>query len=255
VRIHIACSSYSRQLDDYVARSLRRVAANFRAHGHDCPDWEPDGALYVDRWRNMAAERALELHADALFFHDADQCVYVDESTDLAELLDIDHVVGAAYVSRQSPPGYVLRVMTPGGVIHQPDAAEMCGRTKPFPAYWIGTGAMWVRTPVFRKVPFPWFVSGYRADGHYVGEDVFFCEAARAAGFVPICQPAIVTGHMVTGMLMHRPGVVGGAPPGSCADQQEQFRTVVGDVVTAFFQEERLARLGDDNVEGHQRRD
>jgi len=268
VRIRIACSSYSLQLDDYVRRSLQRVAANFRAHGHDCPDWEPDGALYVDRWRNMAAQQALDEGADAVFYHDADQTLYVDDEVDLAALLDLGPVVGAAYLSRQEPPEYVLRVHDRRGQLPRPlDAAEMCARVAPFGVYWIGAGALWVRTSTFRTVPFPWFMSGYRGDGAYIGEDVFFCEQVRAAGLHILCQPAITTGHMITGFLMHRPGVVGGLPPASCADKQEKFRTVVGDATTFYFQDARdardaerteraeHARLGDADDNGHRRGD
>lgn len=255
MRIQLACSSYARSLDDYVARSLRRVAANFRAYGHACPDWEPDGGLYVDAWRNDAALKAVKAGVDVVFFHDADQVIYVDESTDLAELLDIDYVVGAAYVSRQRPPVYVMRVPDGKGGSREIEAAEVCARSVPFPVYWIGAGALWVRAEVFKKLPFPWFMSGYRSDGHYVGEDIFFCEQARAAGFTPMCQPAITTGHVITATLLHRPGGVGGPPPASCHDNQEVFRCVVGDVAVAHFQEVNLARLGHGDAERDQRGD
>lgn len=251
MKIRIACSSYARALDDYVARSLRRVADNFRAHGHDCPDWQPQGGLYVDKWRNDAALEAVKDDVDVVLYHDADQVIYADESVDLAALFDIGSLVGAAYVSRQDPPWYVMRVPDSGGGSRRVDAAEMCSRLAPFPVYWIGAGALWVRTEVFRRIPFPWFMSGYRADGNYIGEDIFFCEQARAAGLTPICQPAITTGHLITAMLLHRLGGVGGPTPTACHDNQESFRCVVGDVAVAHFQEVNLARLGHDDADGH----
>lgn len=48
----------------------------------------------------------------------------------------------------------------------------------------IGTGILAVKRRVFETVPAPWFQLG-QLDGHpdYMGEDVFFARAARAAGF------------------------------------------------------------------------
>lgn len=255
MRIAICCSSYDRRLDDYVARSIRRAAANFRAHGHECLDPAPQGGLYVDQQRNTMAERALRDGAEVVLYWDADQCIYCDDDLDLAALFNVGPLVGAAYVSRQEPPKYVLRVPDGRGGSRQLDAAEVCALAAPFPCYWIGAGALWVRAEVFKKVPYPWFVSGYRTNDHYVGEDVFFCEQARAAGFAPWCQPAIVTGHMITGMLMHRPGQIGGNPPTSCADAQEMFRTIVGDAVVVHYQERELARVRGDDPEGDRDRD
>lgn len=254
MKIRILCSAYS-PLDNYVARSLRRVAANFRAHGHDCPDWEPQAGLYIDRQRNDMVTAALRDGADRVFFNDSDQLVYVDDHVDLAALLDVGPLVGAAYVSRQRPPVYVMRLPDGKGGSREVEAAEMCTKLEPFPVYWIGTGALWVRAEVFKKIPFPWFMSGYRADGYYIGEDIQFCEAARAAGITPLCQPAITTGHLVAATLLHRPGCVGGEPPSSCSDQQEAFRCIIGDVAVVHFQEVNLARMGHGDAERDQRGD
>lgn len=247
MKIAILCSSYSRALDDYARRSIDRTAANLRRHGHDCDGWEPYGYLYVDAARNNMVEGALANGADAVLFHDGDQMLYAPESVDLAALFDIGPVVGAAYVSRQEPPYYVLTVAD-GGQVRRVDAAEMSTRTAPFPCYWIGTGALWIRASVFQTIPFPWFASGYRADGRYLGEDVTFCEQCRTAGIPVLCQPAIVTGHLATVALVHRPGCVGGGVPAGAGGREETFRIVSGDAVVVHRQEALNAtRVGRDH--------
>jgi hypothetical protein len=166
---------------------------------------------------------------------------------DLAALFDLGPVVGAAYVSRQEPPFYVVTVAE-NGQPRRVDAAEMCAHTAPFPCYWIGTGALWIRAEVFKTIPFPWFASGYRSDGHYIGEDVSFCEQCRAAGVPILCQPAIVTGHLFTGALVHRPGCVGGEPPAGVMAGEETFRVLAGDTVVVHRQEVlHAASLGGDH--------
>lgn len=48
----------------------------------------------------------------------------------------------------------------------------------------IGMGAMLVRTEVFRKLPAPWFqVVWSQAGRAFIGEDIYFCQLAKAHGF------------------------------------------------------------------------
>ena len=48
----------------------------------------------------------------------------------------------------------------------------------------VGMGVMLTEASVFKKLPVPWFAVGFnKTSGEYVGEDVFFCQAARKAGY------------------------------------------------------------------------
>jgi len=48
----------------------------------------------------------------------------------------------------------------------------------------IGMGVMLISRKVFEKLSEPWFETPWRTDKRgYIGEDVFFCRKARAAGF------------------------------------------------------------------------
>lgn len=246
MRIRILCSAYH-PLDNFVARSIRRAVENFRRHGHECPDPEPYSYLYIDAGRNEMAQHALADDADAVLFHDGDQMIYCPDDVDLAALFDIGPVVGAAYMSRQEPP-YIVATVVENGQVRRIDAAEMCSRTSPFACYWLGTGALWIRSEVFKQIAFPWFASGYRSDGRYIGEDVSFCEQCRAAGIQLLCQPAIATGHLFTGALVYRPGCVGGDAPAGVIPGEETFRVLSGDAVVMHRQEVLIAsrvRSGD----------
>jgi hypothetical protein len=48
----------------------------------------------------------------------------------------------------------------------------------------IGMGVMLISRKVFEKLSEPWFETPWRTDKRgYIGEDVFFCRKATAAGF------------------------------------------------------------------------
>lgn len=232
MRIFIATSRPEHAVDEYVEWSVQRARENFRAHGHEAMPWRPYSYLYVDKARNDLTRIALGCGADAILYWDADQTVHCAPEQDLAALFNCGPVVGAAYCSRQEPAKYCVTELAEKGA-RWVTAAMMGERRAPFSAYWIGTGALWVRREVFDRFPFPWFMSGYGGDGQYRGEDVFFCEQLRAAGVPILCQPGISTGHMITGMLCHRPGgTLEGMPPG-VTDAYEQFRVRAGDAVQA----------------------
>lgn len=47
-----------------------------------------------------------------------------------------------------------------------------------------GFGVLWIATEVFRRIPHPWFQTEYlNEQGAYRGEDYFFLERAREAGY------------------------------------------------------------------------
>ena len=58
-----------------------------------------------------------------------------------------------------------------------------------------GTGFMLIKTEVFKKLPYPWFVAS--EEGRvWTTEDIFFCELAKEHGFKIWCDPSIEMGHM-----------------------------------------------------------
>lgn len=68
---------------------------------------------------------------------------------------------------------------------------------------YIGFGAMLIKGEVFEKLDFPWFkqdTTWVKHDGerkiHEVGEDVYFCDRAREAGYKVWCDTKVEVGHM-----------------------------------------------------------
>ena len=236
MRILVATSSFDHRTDDFVTASLHRVARNLRRHGHQVADPRPYSCLYVDKGRNDLTVEALAEGVDAILYCDADQTIYCEPDDDLAALFNIGPVVTAAYVSRQHPQLYVLWERCPSGW-RQTTQEDMRARREPFQVHKCGAGALWVRREVLEKIPSPWWVSGWHSRGGYAGEDMAFCDLVQSAGYKILCQPAICTGHMTTGMLVHRQ--VGTFPqiPGG-VDHEEMQRIHMGDAIRKSYSEE-----------------
>jgi hypothetical protein len=236
VRLLIATSSFDHRTDDFVTASIARAVRNFRRHGHEVADPRPYSCLYVDKGRNDLTVSALAEGVDAILFWDADQTIYCAPDTDLAALFNIGPVVTAAYVSRQHPQLYVLWERTPTGW-RQTTQDDMLGRVEPFQVHKCGAGAMWARREVFERIPPPWWVAGWHSRSTWVGEDMAFCDLVQSAGYKILCQPAIHTGHMTTGLLTHRPGGILGAVPGEVlADEAQRIR--MGDAIRRGYMED-----------------
>lgn len=54
----------------------------------------------------------------------------------------------------------------------------------------VGCGFLLIKREVFETVPAPWFKWGEN------GEDVYFCDQARAAGYSVKCDTSVTLGHM-----------------------------------------------------------
>lgn len=61
----------------------------------------------------------------------------------------------------------------------------------------VGGGILLVKTSVFKKIAKPYFVMDHNEEGYIAkGEDVYFCEKAREAGFEIYCDPTLIIGHV-----------------------------------------------------------
>jgi hypothetical protein len=123
--------------------------------------------------RNELAAQVLEWGADVQLCVDADQTFPEDT---LHRLLahDLD-IVGANY-PRRMPMGAPTAALDGQPVETRPDSPALQEVDS------IGLGVCLIRTEVYRRLPEPWFTFPIK-EGRHRGEDVAFCEAARAAGF------------------------------------------------------------------------
>lgn len=130
--------------------------------------------IYIANLRNQAVTMARSLGASHLLFIDSD--MRFPPST-LDRLLAADvAIVAANYAQRTMPIWSVARV-----------------EGKPFSSFGrhglqsvesVGCGVMLISLGVFESLPKPWFDTPYSATYEtQLGEDVFFCQQARANGF------------------------------------------------------------------------
>lgn len=139
------------------------------------------GSLVVKN-RNNGVAAAVQLGVDYVLFLDSDMVFPMNL---LRQLIARDKdIVGATYVKRIDPYG-ILGFSLDGKPISD---QRGCVEVKAVPA-----GALLVRMEVFEKLQRPFFQHPLikdEATGELVpqGEDLFFCDAARAAGFSVWCD-------------------------------------------------------------------
>jgi GT2 family glycosyltransferase len=69
---------------------------------------------------------------------------------------------------------------------------------KPFVTLTAAGGCLLVKMEVFRKIGWPWFEYVYKPDGERLGEDVYFANKCRKAGYEIWANPVIQCRHFQT---------------------------------------------------------
>ena len=145
---------------------------------------------YVHSSRIELVQQAIEHGADYVFFVDAD-VTFPPETLEHLLALDKD-VVGAQYNMRRLPATSTVKTMDEHGT---PTAMNRIP-TELFKAYAVPTGCVLIKTSVFEKIPRPWFFFKHKEDGSIeVGEDVWFCQRVREAGYDVWCDPTVPVQH------------------------------------------------------------
>lgn len=120
--------------------------------------------------RNWIATQAVKRGCDYLFFIDDDMILPPSTLEDLLE--HEKDIVGGVYMTKyeqQEPVLEYLDEKRPSGL---------------FEVKAIGTGAMLIKTDVFKKLPQPWFKYEWYPNGMIKrSHDWIFCEDARKAGY------------------------------------------------------------------------
>lgn len=137
--------------------------------------------------RMWLAKQAVEKGATHLLFIDSDMLFPPDT---LKRLLAHDKdIIGVEYNKRQFP----LQTVT----AYFPDEAK--SETEPFKVGIAGTGVMLIKTDVFKNPNMDknWFSFGRNAEGkNVIGEDGWFCNTARDAGYDIWVDPTIKVLHL-----------------------------------------------------------
>lgn len=136
--------------------------------------------------RNQCAATAVMAKATHLLFLDSDMVFPLNTLTKL--LGHNKDIVGAVY-SQRAAPFHPMGMTEEGEHIHVTSGLR---RMKIIP-----TGCMLIRTSVFEKLAKPWFNTVSEGD-KLMGEDYYFCQRARAAGFEVWCdgELSLAVGHI-----------------------------------------------------------
>ena len=139
--------------------------------------------------RNKLVEEALELNVDYLFFLDSDLAFHPMTLRLLMEK-DVD-IVGATYLQRKEPHALLGKALD-GRALPEALVGRQVGGTELLEVSGLPGGCLLVKAEVFRKLrelhEDLWFQTpqyfNLNADRWMIkGEDYFFCDRARDAGF------------------------------------------------------------------------
>jgi hypothetical protein len=126
--------------------------------------------------RQQLAETALERDATHVLFLDSDMGFPQDM---LCHLLDADDPIIGINATARRPPHRNCAHVEYG--VELETAPDSVGRVE---VYRMGLGVAWVAAEVFRALEPPWFDFTWLPDLHcFQGEDHYFVEKAKAAGF------------------------------------------------------------------------
>lgn len=135
--------------------------------------------------RTWLVRYAIEQGATHLLFVDADMLFPADLIPKL--LAHKKEIVGVKYKKREFPVKWLYQTLE-----NEPES-----ETEIFKVAHTGTGVLLIDLSVFEKLQGPWFNFGRDSQGALVmGEDVWFCNSARDAGYDVWIDPTINIGHI-----------------------------------------------------------
>lgn len=129
----------------------------------------------IESARNQGVQMVRDhtVHFSHILFIDSDQMFPTDG---LKRLLETNRlVVGASSVTRTAPIEYTARGDDGKRLPIQKMSGVIRVKSNGFPF-------MLINTRVFHTLSFPWFQSGYDADGKFVSEDEYFCHKVSEDG-------------------------------------------------------------------------
>lgn len=133
--------------------------------------------------RTFLVNAAIKDGATHILFVDADMLFPYDVIPKL--LAHKKEIVGVKYKKRELPVKW----------LYKPQGEE--SETELFKVDHVGTGLLLIDLSVFSKLKGAWFNFGRDSQGQLVlGEDVWFCNTARDAGYDVWVDPTIQVGHI-----------------------------------------------------------
>lgn len=142
--------------------------------------------LHINRERLV--QKAIELGATHILFVDSDM-IFPENA--LSKLLSHDKdIIGTTYHTKG-----LEKIVTHKIQDKEISINEWHGEL--LKCTGVGTGFIFIKTEVFKKLKQPWFFWESNEKGELVtGEDVWFCRKAREAGYDIWCDISITMGHI-----------------------------------------------------------
>lgn len=175
--MHVDCAHSLLAAQDYLYRNRRNDIAFTYLN-------EKQTLLDVGRHRLVLL--AQQVKADYIMWIDTDMKFKPDM---IARLFDAGKdIVGAQAIMRAFPYASNTYDFDHKQVLYPPDIIEV---------KYIGTGFLLTKMEVFHKIGMPYFKCSF-SDGSWQGEDLNFCDRARAEGYKIFCHGPISKGlyHM-----------------------------------------------------------
>ena len=155
-------------------------------NGHTL-DIAPCPRTYRDNARQQLAEKAIEEGCTHIFFIDDDMLHPPDIVQKLMEYNK--DIVSGLYFTRG---GHYHPLLMKRAKLEMAKYEPMYEYPKGLVEVdATGGGCLLIKTDVFKKLKKPWFVKN-----HVYGEDTYFCELARRAGFKIFVDTNLVCGHL-----------------------------------------------------------
>lgn len=149
-------------------------------------------SCYVHMNREEVVKMAIKTGADYILFVDTDMKF---DATAISKLLDMNVDIACGH--------YHQRKFPPTSVVIQLDPPLDKLPEKPIKVRAAGTGFMLIKIGVFQRMKQPWFFfepellnDKFEVEQKAVGEDVYFCDKARACGFDIWLEPNVHIGHI-----------------------------------------------------------
>lgn len=169
--------------------------ANLDWDGHNISYTHSNGAgVYgIAQARNNLVQQAIDGGFDKLFMIDSDMVVPEDA---IVKLLDPDEpiVIGVARYKNDSGRAPIFK-----GVQDSTGSEAWIWEQIPNSRFTFKSGGVacaMIDVAVFDTIGRPWFVWEERRNGSYVGEDIYFYDKARTAGYIPKADGRVKCGHI-----------------------------------------------------------
>lgn len=153
------------------------------------------GRMLVQVAREMMAEQALKLDAKYVLFVDDDMIVpkrMFEALMKHADKADIIAPICFQRISPYKPVIYKTKKEIKDGKLYITNnhITDYEPNSIVYPDA-VGFGVVLINTEVFKKLPQPWFFSNTN-----IGEDIYFCQQAKAAGFNILVDTSVKVGHL-----------------------------------------------------------